>query len=349
MKAKVYKTICLIVALIVAVFTVGYAFAWYLDHRDSQFVLSGASAGAYFDSGNGSKETPFVIANSTHMRNLAVLQNMGRFVDENGNPKIYYFEIKKTIDELDMGEGLWLPPIGNDEAPFIGVFNGNGKSIKNLKVTTDKTLLKEENYPIEASPSYKFSNAVGLFGNTGESSEIRNFILNNPVLLVGSTSKTTYSTGAAKVVGLAVGHVAGMCQSIGVRATNDADTYLQVADANTKYSTFNSILGELGDGVQSSVTGGGHTAGSGGSGAAFGSSFDVEDLLARLEKIDANRESSTPSWRLPKIDHQNTNPVPDALRKVAFAVTEESTYEGADAVEVVSNQNMGYFIGNQNK
>ncbi|MDE5766196.1 MAG: hypothetical protein K2I17_03410, partial [Clostridia bacterium] len=350
MKAKVYKTICLIVALMVAVFTVGYAFAWFLDRRDSKFVLSGASAGAYFDSGNGSKETPFVIANSTHMRNLAVLQNMGRFVDENGNPKIYYFEIKKTIDELDMGDGLWLPPIGNDEAPFIGVFNGNGKSIKNLKVTTDKTLLKEENYPIEASPTYKFSNAVGLFGNTGKSSEIRNFILNNPVLLVGSTSKTTYSTGAAKVVGLAVGHVAGMCQSIGVRATNDNETYLQVADADTQYSTFNSILGELGDGVQSSVTGGGYGNGSGGSGNAFGASFDVDGMYDRLVAIDANKKSATPAWRLPEVDASKNDGITlQTHEKLPFTVSSESTYEGADASEVIGNTNIGYLVGNQNK
>lgn len=351
MKAKVYKTICLIVALIVAVFTVGYAFAWYLDHKDSKFILSGASAGAYFDSGNGTKETPFVIANSTHMRNLAVLQNMGRFVDENGNPKIYYFEIKKTIDELDMGVGLWLPPIGNDEAPFIGVFNGNGKSIKNLKVTTDKTLLKVENYPIEASPSYQFSNAVGLFGNTGESSEIRNFILDNPVLLVGSTSNTSYSTGAAKVVGLAVGHVEGKCQSIGVRATKTGDTSLQIVDAGTGYSTFNSILGELGQGVESSVTGGGHTAGSGGSGNQFGSSFDVDGMYDRLVKIEANKKSATPAWRLPNLGDSSKESITlNNLEKLPFTVDGAlSTYVGADAREILAGNNIGYLLGNQNK
>ena len=75
MKAKVYKAICLIVALIVAVFTAGYAFAWYIDRKNSPFEISGASAGAYFDSTSGdgtTPEGPFVIANATHMRNLAV-------------------------------------------------------------------------------------------------------------------------------------------------------------------------------------------------------------------------------------------------------------------------------------
>ena len=351
MKAKVYRAVCLIVALVVAVFTAGYAFAWFIDRRNSPFEISGASAGAYFDSTSGdgtSADQAFVIANATHMRNLAVLQNTGRFVDAAGNPKTYYFEIKKTVDEIDM-DGLWLPPIGNDKDPFIGVFNGNGKTIKNLKVTTDKTLLTVDNYPTQASPDYEFSNAVGLFGNTGEASEIRNFILDNPIVLVGSESKTLYGSAGKKVVGIAVGHVAGKCSSIGVRATDDAETSLQIVDANTKYSTFNSILGELGEGVESSVTGGGHTAGTGGSGASFGANFDVASLLTRLNNIVANKNSATPSWRLPDMDTSNAYPVPDALRKVAFSVTDKSTYEGADAIEVVANNNIGYFMGNQNK
>ncbi|MDE6074825.1 MAG: hypothetical protein K2G26_00135, partial [Clostridia bacterium] len=256
-KAKIYKTICLIVALAVAVFTVGYAFAWFVNRRNSPFEISGTSAGAYFDSTSGDGKAPgaghaFIIANPTHMRNLAVLQNSGRFRGEK-----YYFEIKESVDEIDM-DGLWLPPIGNDEHPFISIFNGKGKTIKNLKVTTDKSLLTKEMYPIEASDSYEFSNAVGLFGNTeGTDCQIRNFILDNPVLLVGGKASTKYSEGGKKVVGLAVGHVEGLCQSIGVRATDDKETYLQIVDANTEYSTFNSILGELGEGVESSVTGGG--------------------------------------------------------------------------------------------
>ncbi|MDE6374093.1 MAG: hypothetical protein K2L72_06290, partial [Clostridia bacterium] len=102
MKAKIYRVTGLIVALLVAVLTVGYAFAWIFNRRDADLELSGSSAGAYFESGNGSQEKPFIISTSTHMRNLAVLQNNGRFVDADGNPAQYYFEIKNTISELDM-------------------------------------------------------------------------------------------------------------------------------------------------------------------------------------------------------------------------------------------------------
>lgn len=344
MKAKVYRVAGLIVALLVAVFTVGYAFAWVFNRRDADLKLSGSSAGAYFESGNGSQEKPFVISTSTHMRNLAVLQNNGRFVNADGKPAQFYFEIKKTVSELNMN-GRYIPPIGNDEYPFIGKFNGNGKTIKNLHVTTDKLDLSDD-YPVQSGNDYAFSRAVGLFGMTGKGSVIRNFILDNPTVTVAGEN-TLYATAAKQVVGIAVGHVEGKCSSIGVRAADEgASLNVEV----TGYSTFNSILGELGEGVESSVTGGGHGNGSGGSGASFGSSFDVASMLDRLYLIKENKQSSSPSFHLPDIDTQNQLPTPSAGSKIAFSVDAgKSTYEGADAIETVSSQNVGYFLGNQNK
>lgn len=360
-RTKVYKALSLIVALMVCLFTVGYAFAWLIDRKDVSFNISGNSAGAYFDSGDGlTEETAFVIANSTHMRNLAALQNTGKFVDASGKPKKYYFEIKKTVKVINM-QGKYMPPIGNDKFPFIGDFNGNGKTLANITVTTNKNLLKTD-YPIQSSKEYLFSQSVGLFGKTGSDSNIHNVILENPTVNVASvsvaainnaTDDKVYNTDGEnaspkKAVGLAVGHVAGKCQSIGVRAVTAAATSLDVDVVG--YSTFNSILGELGDGVSSSVTGGGHTSGTGGSGAAFGSSFDVDTMLSRLEKIKTNKASGNASFLLPDIDSSNDYPVPQSYAKMPFTVdTEKSVYEGSNAKEVVSDQNVGYFLGNQNK
>lgn len=345
----------LIVALLVAVFTVGYAFAWILNRKNADFAIKGASAGAYFDSTSGDGTAaefdaahikgPFVIANATHMRNLAVLQNTGRF----GTDK-YYFRIKDTVKEVDMGD-LWLPPIGNDDNPFRGEFDGRGKSIKNLKVTTDKSLLTKAMYPTQASPQYEFSNAVGLFGNTHEDSVIRNFILNNPKVLIGDLSSTAYGNGAnktEKVAGIAVGRVAGLCQSIGVRATDSGATSLEIRIDG--YKTFNSILGGLDEGLESSVTGGGYGNGSGGSGNAFGASFDVDGMYDRLLAIAENKKSATPAWRLPDVDSSKNDGITlEVHEKLPFTVTSESTYADKDATEVISNTNIGYMVGNQNK
>lgn len=353
MKTKAVKLLSLIAALTVAVaLTAGYVFAWFIDRRDAEFNINGTSAGAYFDSGDGSVAMPFVIANPTHMRNLAVLQNTGKFVDRDGNPKKFYFQIKKTVEKINMS-GIYIPPIGNDENPFIGDFNGNGKTLANLKVTTDKLLLAED-YPTQSSEEYAFSRAVGLFGMTGKDSDIRNIILENPAVNV-ARSNTKYLTEdnsagispAKQVAGLAVGHVAGKCSSIGVRA-KEGGAALEI---NVKgYSTFNSILGELGEGVESSVTGGGHVAGSGGSGASFGANFDVEGMYARLEKIEVNKNSLTPAWRLPNLgDSSSTSITLDSLEKLPFTVEPSSVYDGADAAEILADNNIGYLLGNQNK
>lgn len=340
--AKVlYKIAYLLIVVLVAVFTVGYAFAWFFDRKDAEFTISGKSAGAYFESGDGSADKPFIISNPTHMHNLAVLQNMGKLDTK------YYFEIKDSLTEpIDM-TGHYIPPIGNDAHPFVGDFDGNGKALANLNVTTNKDFLRSE-YPNHARDTYEFSQAVGLFGMTGADSNIHNLILDNPTVDV-SANNTLYLTTAkdgvspaAKAAGIAVGFVAGKVSSVGVRAANAA------LNVNmTGYSSFNSILGELAQGVDSSVTGGGH--GQSGSGAAFGSSFDVDGLRTRMDNIYKNNGASK---FLPPVEYDSSSHRYNLKNraKLAFSVdSSASKYTGANAREVVSDQNIGYVLGNQTK
>lgn len=353
MKRKAYCLSCLIIAILVAVFAVGYAFAWLIDYKDTELKINGSSAGAYFAGGTGKQDDPYIITNSTHMYNLAWLQNTGRLIDFNDvekKQKKYYFALGSNVEM----NGVKLPPIGNDEYPFISEFDGNGYTISNLQITTDKSQLYA--CPVKNDPDYKFSNAVGMFGMTANVSEsdkcsIKNFVLQNPNVHVSAAATAPYNGGENKAnnaVGLAIGHVSGKCQSIGVRALSGAQTALDID--RTGYNSFNSILGELADGVQSSVTGGGHIAGSGGSGASFGSSFDIEDMVRRLNLIKENKTSGTPSWRLPNVDTGSNYTIPDKGAKMPFSVdSTTSTYTGADAKEDITNNNVGYFLGNQNK
>lgn len=361
-KAVKIRILSLITALSVAVFTVGYAFAWIINHRDADFNINGESAGAYFAGGDGTKGNEFIITNRTHMYNLAWLQNTGRLSDRK-----YYFKVGNSFDMGDMK----LPPIGNDEYPFGHDFNGNGCTISNLQVTTNK----DELTAFAASKdTYEFSNAVGMFGMTNADSAVYNFILANPNINVSSVN-TLYSTAAggkkteltdggvvtasAKSAGIAVGYVNGRCQSIGIKAT-DSGAALNIDVAG--YSSFNSILGELNDNVQSSVTGGGHAAGTGGSGSSFGANFDMASVSERLKTIyrykygveykQGNTETplANSSPLLPQIDTANSEPVPAAGAKIAFSAdVENSTYEGPTAAEVISDNNVGYFLGNENK
>ncbi|MDE7087202.1 MAG: hypothetical protein K2O67_03315, partial [Clostridia bacterium] len=242
MKRKAYNLSCLILAIIVAVFAVGYAFAWLFDYKGTDLIINGSSAGAYFAGGTGKEDDPYIITNSTHMYNLAWLQNTGRLIDPLDpakNQKKYYFKLGANVQM----KGVKLPPIGNDEYPFISEFDGKGYTISNLQITTDKSQLYA--CPVKNDPNYKFSNAVGLFGKTGNISDgdkccIKNFILQDPEVEVSAAATAPYNNGANKAnnsVGLAVGYVAGVCQSIGVRALDDEKTALYVDKVG--YSTFN--------------------------------------------------------------------------------------------------------------
>ncbi len=389
MKAKYIKIVNLIVALLVALFCVGQVFAWLADRRyEDDKNFGGSSASPYFAYGDGTatkkdvngdtwtpasgvdwdkKTGPYGLESYNHLYNLAWLQNNGRFFDSSTQQETqYYFEL---ADNISIGD-YWLPPIGNDDHPFIGIFDGNGHTISGLKITTDKEKLEQSAMP--TTEGYVFSNAVGFFGNTGATSKIKNFILDKPYVEVAADA--AYATGntakTGTVVGLAIGHVGGLAQSIGVLADGKAPassaskpkdivgtvTYMDVNRNN--YTTFNSILGELAKGTDSSVTGGGHGEGSsGGSGSNFGSSFDVDGLVERLYKIYKGKYGQEYKTKgemlnnaLPKISTSNTYPVPDKGEKVPFSVTSESDYSYTlDAKEVVADNNVGYVLGNENK
>lgn len=336
MKNKALKIINLIVAALVCAFAIGYAFAWFPESRRTDDVdFNGSSGQTYFAGGSGTADEPFIINDKYHLYNLAWLQNTGKLTTK------YYFELDGN---LSIPENFWLPPIGTDEYEFIGDFNGNGNTISGLQITTDKSKLSKVGLP---SGSSAFSNAVGMFGMTGSGSEIHNFVLDTPIVEV-ATANATYSQSSDRTVGIAIGMVSGKAYSIGVLADEGGDG-AQLLLNRAGYSTFNSIIGALKANTTSSVTGGGYL-GSGGSGNAFGASFDVEGMYDRLIKIEANKNSDTPSWRLPNLgDSSSTSITLGSLEKLPFTVSSLSVYTGDEAAEVVENNNIGYLLGNQNK
>ena len=168
-----------------------------------------------------------------------------------------------------MSKNYVLPPIGNSENPFNSIFNGNGHTISNLVVSTNKKILKDE----PAGSDYAFSNSVGMFGMTGEKSDIKNFILTNPIVEVASTKTidnvaqdTLYSGSDPNAVGLAIGYVGGTASSIGVRGGKIA---VREIPENDKYTTFNSILGAIGPNIKTDSVTGGDGASTGGDKGVF--------------------------------------------------------------------------------
>jgi len=108
----------------------------------------------YFDSGDGSPSTPFIITRPRHFYNLSLLQNLGAF-----GTGSYHFQIGKKIGDqnlvytgdsgttttrilnmdgyrFDGEEGKNFYSIGSHSYPFRSTLDGGGIVIQNLHVTS---------------------------------------------------------------------------------------------------------------------------------------------------------------------------------------------------------------------
>lgn len=187
---KAVHTICIFLSLAFAF--VAVTFCWFsrgelLYFRDD----FGSAKASYFGGGDGSsEEKAYVISSSTHFYNLAWLQYLGYFNAAGGanNGRLQsYFKLTKNIDMSELqrnGTVSALPPIGTEQYPFIGNFNGNGYKIDNVFVsnlmsdlivrpTTYKTATDDNNNEVlavygTAGTTTKAVNIVGLFGVTGD-------------------------------------------------------------------------------------------------------------------------------------------------------------------------------------
>lgn len=187
---KVVHTICIFLSLAFAF--VAITFCWFsrgelLNFRDD----FGSAKASYFGGGDGSsEEKAYVISSSTHFYNLAWLQYLGYFNAAGGanNGRLQsYFKLTKNIDMRELqrnGTVSALPPIGTEQYPFIGNFNGDGHKIDNVFVsnlmsdlivrpTTYKTATDDNNNEVlavygTAGTTTKAVNIVGLFGVTGD-------------------------------------------------------------------------------------------------------------------------------------------------------------------------------------
>jgi hypothetical protein len=115
---------------------------------------------SYFQKGTGTQTDPYVISRPLHFYNLSRLQNLGVFdsssyftlgydpreghqddpygVAEGTELKFYPNNASTSTSDmvpyLNMGDQDPVLPIGSEASPFYGVFQGNGKEIRNLRV-----------------------------------------------------------------------------------------------------------------------------------------------------------------------------------------------------------------------
>ena len=225
-------------------------FAWFQTANaiDSKHDISGESLEAYFAYGNGTAERPYGIATARHLYNLAWLQYMGQF-NTGESKRQYYFELADSIPStgLDM-TGYIIPPIGTEQNPFVGNFNGNGKIIKNLTISNDESeLFKKTNpHPDSSQVDYTTPKIVGFFGVVGNldtaytgtySSSV------NTVYNLGLVDPKIQSQAQNTLVGILAGYVDAEIENVAIEnptinVLNSSATYINKNKFTDKISDY---------------------------------------------------------------------------------------------------------------
>ncbi|HZJ89262.1 MAG TPA: hypothetical protein VFD05_01080 [Bacilli bacterium] len=150
--------------------TIAFTYAAYVyDSKYSNVVdFNLGKMGDHFDGGTGTEGSPYLIANPDHLRTLQRLTVLGLFSNNT------HFKLTQSFT----WSGDRLLPIGTEDNPFYGVFQGNGAIITSLEVDGNNT------------------NDIGMFGYVAYGAVIKNFILDKPTIYVntndgGGTLRTT--------------------------------------------------------------------------------------------------------------------------------------------------------------
>ena len=322
MKAKLKTILLTALSVFTAAAAASATFAWFFSSVSlPDYDYLGQSAGAYFESGSGTYDNPFIISRPRHLYNLAWLQDMGAFnrqeIDNEGFPvyvdgkkKIqqYYFKVKPTLQDvgLDMN-GLVIPPIGTEQYPFLGNFDGSGVVISNFTISNSFADY-HDNHPNIVSDFNESENGVnephivGFFGVVGSKgsvdysyspgvNELYNFALDDfEVKTVTDTS----------LVGLAVGYLNGPTENVAIKSgdltigtanTNKLDSnitdnlsdYSVVGYATDEYKTIHRKYQQLVYGADAENSE--FTANDEGNTVGGGGSVNMTDLFQRLTNI----------------------------------------------------------------
>lgn len=222
-------------------------YAWYrpIKLNFAPAKVDGSIRASYFQSGDGSKYAPFEIAKPEQFYNLAWLQYLGRFneADENGDIPTTYFYLSADIDMT----GYVLPPVGTEKYPFVGNFDGRGRTVTGLKIAVPTDL------PIEEA--YEYPQIVGAFGvvgtMNGEAGNItigeQNYTYSsaaNEVKNVTFKGLTVETQTTNALIGLAAGYVNGTLTNVGIQLDN---TLMSKLDIKLNTSPLNAISANLSD------------------------------------------------------------------------------------------------------
>ena len=150
-----------------------------------------------------------------------------------------YFKLKNDIDMT----GLALPPIGTDDYPFLGHFDGNNKTISNLKVVNDDPTANGSEFGVTKPSATNLAGTsqptiVGFFGVVGQSPLIDDLTYTSSIVSITNLTLnniTIKSVTDETLIGLAAGYVDGTMSGVKIsgNATLDVDGESTTASINS--------------------------------------------------------------------------------------------------------------------
>lgn len=286
--------------LIIAISFSAISFAWLAGGKYLNFPSSfgGSAVSAYFAGGDGSEKNPFIIKNSVHLYNLAWLQYLGYFnqrEDFNNGRDQTYFALGSNVDM----KGRAIPPIGTEQYPFIGNFDGKGFTVKKLTVSnkrgtgdlvyapTNANFSSTNDMLCHVNGDNSEVEIVGMFGVTGDYNgyfkkyEDNGHKVDGTVASVGNfyVDKIHVRSNSAKTLaGLAAGYIGGNFSNVGVYrgdlnfAANAQANGVAGSGILSKYSLVGAYNEDL-------ITWDDNVAGA----DPWGGSIDMKSLFTRLQ------------------------------------------------------------------
>lgn len=194
---KLFKTVLFISIPAFVVSLMSATISWLSTNNEKNLNMSGVVHGSYFQSGDGSEQTPFEIHTPLQLYYFSWLQGLGYFNEpDSTNPstiKQYHFYLS---DNLNM-ENTILPPIGTTDYPFVGSFTSGDPVITNGVLTGYTPRVGTDAYTIS---NLKVSNNVATYNDAPSEingSEIIGFfgVIGSQTIAV-TDSMTTNTTNA---------------------------------------------------------------------------------------------------------------------------------------------------------
>ena len=186
-------------------------FSWFMSANDRLDIreTGGGVITQYFHCGDGTENDPFVITKPVHLYNMTELYDklpgfaaenyhfqLGYDLENNGKLEFYSYDNDGKIiddsysDSLNMSYYEGLRPIGSEEKPFGGIFDGSNLTIDNLTISGDGV------------------SDIGFFGYVTEDAEIKDLYLDNlDVDTTGAVADAHDAHDTNAYVGYIAGHI----------------------------------------------------------------------------------------------------------------------------------------------